>query len=76
MVPSMGTAPRFDAGECLVIEDSVGGVWGARAAGMKCLAISNTYPHEQLAGAAASRVAPRCRAWIWTASKALFEDNP
>jgi len=34
--------------ECLVIEDSVGGVAGARAAGMRCLAISNSYPPEKL----------------------------
>ena len=37
--------------ECLVIEDSVGGVQGARAAGMKCLAVSNTYPAENLRAA-------------------------
>lgn len=35
-------------GECLVIEDSIGGVAGARAAGMKCLAVSNSYPSEKL----------------------------
>lgn len=34
--------------ECLVIEDSVGGVAGARAAGMRCLAVSNSYPPEKL----------------------------
>jgi HAD superfamily hydrolase (TIGR01509 family) len=34
--------------ECLVIEDSVGGVAGARAAGMRCLAVSNSYPQEKL----------------------------
>jgi HAD superfamily hydrolase (TIGR01509 family) len=37
--------------ECLVIEDSVGGVRGAQAAGMKCLAVSNTYPVESLRAA-------------------------
>jgi len=37
--------------ECLVIEDSVGGVQGARAAGMICLAVSNTYPTESLQAA-------------------------
>jgi HAD superfamily hydrolase (TIGR01509 family) len=31
-------------GECLVIEDSVAGVEGARAAGMACLAVSSSYP--------------------------------
>ncbi|MBN2243460.1 MAG: HAD family phosphatase [Acidobacteria bacterium] len=34
--------------ECLVIEDSVGGIAGARAAGMRCLAVSNSYPPEKL----------------------------
>jgi beta-phosphoglucomutase len=37
--------------ECLVIEDSVGGVQGAVAAGMKCLAVANTYPAEKLTAA-------------------------
>lgn len=39
-----GIGPR----ECLVIEDSVGGVEGSRAAGMICLAVANTYPRESL----------------------------
>lgn len=34
--------------ECLVIEDSIGGIHGAHAAGMVCLAVSNSYPIEQL----------------------------
>jgi beta-phosphoglucomutase len=34
--------------ECLVIEDSVGGVHGARAAGMTCMAVTNSYPREKL----------------------------
>ena len=34
--------------ECLVIEDSIGGVQGARAAGMACLAVAGTYSREQL----------------------------
>ncbi len=36
---------------CLVIEDSVPGVDGAQAAGMRCLAVSNTYPPEHFAQA-------------------------
>ena len=34
--------------ECLVIEDSVFGIKGAKAAGMWCLAVTNSYPREQL----------------------------
>jgi beta-phosphoglucomutase len=41
-------SPPIDAGECLVIEDSVDGVHGVRSAGMICLAVSNTYPADEL----------------------------
>ncbi len=40
--------PPIRAAECLVIEDSIHGVAGAQAAGMKCLAVSNSYPKEKL----------------------------
>lgn len=40
--------PEILAGETLVIEDSIGGVTGARRAGMKCLAVTNSYPGEAL----------------------------
>jgi HAD superfamily hydrolase (TIGR01509 family) len=43
-------------GECLVIEDAIAGVKGAQAAGMKCLAVSTSYPCEKLHDA--DRVAP------------------
>jgi HAD superfamily hydrolase (TIGR01509 family) len=36
------------AAECLVIEDSPPGIQAAHAAGMRCLAVSNTYPSHQL----------------------------
>ncbi len=38
-------------GECLVIEDSVGGVEGVRGAGMVCLAVAGTYTRDRLSGA-------------------------
>jgi HAD superfamily hydrolase (TIGR01509 family) len=34
--------------ECLVIEDSLAGVEGARRAGMRCVAVTNSYPAGQL----------------------------
>src|SRR5918994_1078235 len=43
--------PAISATECLVIEDSKEGVRGARRAGMKCLAITNSHPSELLAEA-------------------------
>jgi len=50
-----GRSPKIAPAECLVIEDSIGGIQGARDAGMACLAVANTYPREKLAYA--SRVA-------------------
>jgi len=46
------TAPRPDPPisreQCLVIEDSFAGVDAAKAAGMRCLAVTNSYPGEVL----------------------------
>ncbi len=36
---------------CVVIEDTIDGVQAAKAAGMKCLAVTNTYPRERLTAA-------------------------
>lgn len=41
----------IQATECVVIEDSKEGVRGARRAGMKCLAVTNSHPAEQLSEA-------------------------
>src|SRR4029434_8425492 len=38
----------IDAADCLVIEDSKERIRGARQAGMKCLAVSNSHPAELL----------------------------
>ncbi len=43
--------PTVQPADCLVIEDTIPGVDGARAAGMRCLAVANTHPREQLAHA-------------------------
>jgi 2-amino-4-hydroxy-6-hydroxymethyldihydropteridine diphosphokinase len=48
----LGIAPR----RCLVIEDAVAGVQAAKAAGMRCLAVTTTNPGAHLA--AADRVVP------------------
>lgn len=40
--------PPIEPGDCLVIEDSKEGVRGARLAGMKCLAVTNSHPAELL----------------------------
>ena len=34
--------------ECIAVEDSVGGICAAKAAGMICLAVTNSYPADQL----------------------------
>lgn len=39
---------QFIAAECLVIEDSIAGVQSAKRAGMKCLAVTNSYQAEEL----------------------------
>jgi len=39
------------ASECVVIEDSKEGIKGARRAGMKCLAVTNSHPAELLSEA-------------------------
>lgn len=44
-------ASPLSPANCLVIEDSLHGVAAARAAGMRCLAVTNSYAREQLAAA-------------------------
>lgn len=46
-----GSGARITPAECLVIEDSFHGVQAAHAAGMLCLAVTNSYRREMLAEA-------------------------
>ncbi|HEU4344632.1 MAG TPA: HAD family phosphatase [Candidatus Binatia bacterium] len=48
-----GNRDPIENSECVVIEDSKEGVRGARRAGMKCLAVTNSHPAEELAEATA-----------------------
>lgn len=40
--------PPLKAAECLVVEDSLAGIQSAKAAGMRAIGLSTTYPAEQL----------------------------
>lgn len=46
-----GSTARIEPIECLVIEDSIHGIHSAHAAGMRCLAVTNSFPREMLAEA-------------------------
>ncbi len=48
---SASASEMISAAECLVIEDSVSGVKAALSAGMKCLAVTNSYSAEKLSHA-------------------------
>jgi len=62
--------PDLPAEACLVIEDSLAGVEGARSAGMRCLAVTNSYPAAALA--AADLVVPSLAAVTWDDVVRLF----
>lgn len=42
---------RVEPGECVAIEDSRWGIESAKAAGLACVAITNTYPEAELSSA-------------------------
>jgi beta-phosphoglucomutase len=48
----LGIAPA----DCVVIEDAINGIQAAKSAGMRCVAVAQTFPAEQLG--AADRVRP------------------
>jgi beta-phosphoglucomutase len=49
----LGIAPA----ECVVIEDAINGIQAAKSAGMRCVAVAQTFPAEQLAAADQVRAA-------------------
>jgi HAD superfamily hydrolase (TIGR01509 family) len=62
--------PTLAPGDCLVIEDSRAGIEGARRAGMRCLAVANSYPASELG--AADVVVPSLEKVEWERVSALF----
>jgi HAD superfamily hydrolase (TIGR01509 family) len=50
---SASSAIGLEAGQCLVVEDSLAGIQSAKGAGMWAVGVSNTYSPEQLRGAGA-----------------------
>jgi len=65
--------PPIQPEECLVIEDSVGGIQGARAAGMPCMAVANSYPKEKLQ--AANRIVTSLEDVQLDSLQALFKET-
>ena len=49
----LGAAHRLSVapGECVVIEDAVNGIEAAKAAGMRCVAVAQTFPPDELGAA-------------------------
>jgi len=49
----LGTAARLGlaAEQCVVVEDALNGVQAAKAAGMRCVAVAQTFPSDQLGAA-------------------------
>jgi HAD superfamily hydrolase (TIGR01509 family) len=64
-------APGLAAPDCLVVEDSMAGIAAGRAAGMKVLAVTTSYPAERLT--AAHRVVPSLEGLRVADLRALFD---
>jgi beta-phosphoglucomutase len=66
------SAPGLEPSQCVAFEDSVPGIVSARAAGMKVVAVANSYPAEKLA--VAHRVVATLDGLESQELAALFED--
>jgi len=62
--------PDLASMECLVVEDSLAGIEAARRAGMRCLAVANSYGPAELA--AADLVVPSLEGLGWERITTLF----
>lgn len=60
------------ASSCLVIEDSLAGIEAAKSAGMKCLAVANSYPAAALTRAGADAVVATLRDHPLEKAAAMF----
>lgn len=47
---------KLNPKQCIVVEDAINGVKAAKSAGMKCIAVTNTFPREKLKKAGADLV--------------------
>jgi len=65
-------APGLEPGQCIAFEDSIPGILSAKAAGMKVVAVANSYPAEKLT--VAHRVVATLEGLETSGLKALFED--
>lgn len=65
--------PGLTAAECLVVEDSRAGVEGASRAGMRCLAVTNSYPAKDLR--AADLVVTSLEGVGWDQLTSLFREG-
>jgi beta-phosphoglucomutase-like phosphatase (HAD superfamily) len=63
-------APGLRAEDCVAFEDSVPGILAARTAGMKVVAVTNSYPAEKLG--AAHRVVPTLEGLDGPSLRSLF----
>jgi beta-phosphoglucomutase len=66
--------PDLAPAHCLVIEDSLAGIEAAARAGMRCLAVANSYPATALAGA--DLVVASLEGIGWERLAALFLSRP